>query len=132
MKNVQKKVINEIGAIKHLQIFYPSLKQEIAKLSEQNNFAGIIQTTVNYMKSLLQESKINVVNHKIKMMDWLYRNGTQSVRQILENLFVRSFRSFKKQTDVHQWKALYQCMPLTFQKIYVRQTRMDEVLFKKH
>ncbi|WP_435524387.1 DUF7674 family protein [Chryseobacterium indoltheticum] len=73
-------------------------KRKSCKLSAQDNFAGIIQTTVDHLKNLLQESKINIVNHNIKMMDWLYRNGTQNVKQIIENLFVRSFRSFKKQT----------------------------------
>lgn len=132
MKNIEKKVINESGAIEHLKIFYPSLQNEIVQLSAQNNFAGIIQTTVDHMKNLLKESKINIVNHNIKMMDWLYRNGTKTVKQMIENLFVRSFRSFKKQTDVNQWNLLYQYMPVNFQRIYVKQTKMDEVLFKRH
>ncbi|SFT33699.1 hypothetical protein SAMN05421857_0133 [Chryseobacterium formosense] len=132
MKIIEKKVINESGAIEHLKIFYPSLQNEIVQLSAQNNFAGIIQTTVDHMKNLLKESKINIVNHNIKMMDWLYRNGTKTVKQMIENLFVRSFRSFKKQTDINQWNLLYQYMPLSFQRIYVKQTKMDEVLFKRH
>lgn len=132
MKNIEKKVINEDGAIEHLKVFYPSLQNEIEKLSVQNNFAGVIQTTVDHLKNLLQESKINIVNHNIKMMGWLYRNGTNTVKQMIENLFVRSFRSFKKQTDTHQWNILYQYMPVSFQKIYVKQTKMDEVLFKRH
>ncbi|MFL9833867.1 DUF7674 family protein [Chryseobacterium terrae] len=132
MKNIEKKEINENGAIEHLKVFYPTLQQEIGQLSAQNNFAGVIQATVNHLKNLLQQSKINIVNHNIKMMDWLYRNGTQNVKQIIENLFVRSFRSFKKQTDIHQWNVLYQYMPVSFQKIYVKQSKMDEILFKRH
>lgn len=132
MKIIEKKVINESGAIEHLKVFYPSLQNEIVQLSAQNNFAGIIQTTVDHLKNLLKESKINIVNHNIKMMDWLYRNGTKTVKQMIENLFVRSFRSFKKQTDINQWNILYQYMPLSFQRIYVKQTKMDEVLFKRH
>ncbi|MFC7347762.1 hypothetical protein ACFQO9_13635 [Chryseobacterium zhengzhouense] len=132
MKNIEKKVINESGAIEHLKVFYPSLQKEIVQLSAQNNFAGIIQTTVDHLKNLLKESKINIVNHNIKMMDWLYRNGTKNVKQIIENLFVRSFRSFKKQTDTNQWNLLYQYMPVSFQRIYDKQNKMDEVLFKRH
>lgn len=132
MKNIEKKVINESGAIEHLKVFYPSLQKEIVQLSAQNNFAGIIQTTVDHLKNLLKESKINIVNHNIKMMDWLYRNGTKNVKQIIENLFVRSFRSFKKQTDTNQWNLLYQYMPVSFQRIYVKQNKMDKVLFKRH
>ncbi|MBD8080847.1 hypothetical protein IC610_00260 [Chryseobacterium sp. GCR10] len=132
MKNMELKTINENAAIEHLKVFYPTIQNEIVQLSAQDNFAGVIQATVNHLKSLLQESKINIVNHNIKMMDWIYRNGTNTVQQIIENLFVRSFRSFKKQTDLHQWNILYQFMPVNFQKIYVKQTKMDEILFKKH
>ncbi|SUX48569.1 DUF7674 family protein [Chryseobacterium indoltheticum] len=132
MKNIEKKVINEDGAIEHLKVFYPTLQQEIVQLSAQNNFAGAIQATINHMKNLLQESKINIVNHNIKMMGWLYINGTQTVKQIIENLFVRSFTSFKKQTDTHQWNILYQYMPVSFQRIYVKQVKMDEILFNRH
>lgn len=131
MKNMEVKTINENAAIEHLKVFYPTIQHEIVQLSAQDNFAGVIQATVNHLKNLLQESKISIVNHNIKMMDWIYRNGTKTVKQIIENLFVRSFKSFKKQTDLHQWNILYHYMPLNFQKIYVKQTKMDEKLFKK-
>lgn len=131
MTNSKTVVINENLATKHLQSIYPTIKNEITQLSSQNNFAGVIQATVNQMKILLQESKINIVNRNIKLMDWLYRNGTQNVQLLIENLFVRSFNSFKKQTDEQQWQFLYQYMPVKFQEIYVKQTRFDEIMFKK-
>ncbi|WP_407405110.1 hypothetical protein [Chryseobacterium sp.] len=131
MTNNKTVVINEELATQHLQSIYPSIKNEITQLSSQNNFAGIIQATVNEIKILLQESKVCIVNRNIKMMDWLYRNGTQNVQLLIENLFVRSFNSFKKQSDVQQWQFLYQYMPVKFQEIYVKQTRVDEILFKK-
>ena len=128
---MEMKTINENAAIEHLKVFYPTIQNEIVQLSAQDNFAGVIQATVNHLKNLLQQSKINIVNHNMKMMDWLYRNGTQNVQLLIENLFVRSFNSFKKQTDEHQWKFLYQYMPVKFQEIYVKQTRFDAILFKK-
>lgn len=131
MTNNKALVIDEELATQHLQTLYPSIKNEITQLSSQNNFAGIIQATVNQIKVLLQESKVCIVNRNIKMMDWLYRNGTQNVQLLIENLFVRSFNSFKKQTDVQQWQFLYQYMPVKFQEIYIKQTRVDEILFKK-
>lgn len=131
MTNNKALVIDEELATQHLQTLYPSIKNEITQLSSQNNFAGIIQATVNQIKVLLQESKVCIVNRNIKMMDWLYRNGTQNVQLLIENLFVRSFNSFKKQTDIQQWQFLYQYMPVNFQEIYIKQTRVDEILFKK-
>ena len=76
MKNFEADTINETQAIEHLKIFYPTIQNEIAQLSAQNNFPAIIQSTVDYLKVLLQESKINIVNRNIKMMEWLYKNGT--------------------------------------------------------
>lgn len=131
MKNSETKTINEDLATEHLKMFYPAIQNEITLLSAQNNFAGIIQATINYLKVLLQESKINIVNHNIKMMGWLYRNGTHNVQNLIENLFVRSFRSFKKQTDTNQWNILYQYMPPKFQEIYVEQQRKDKIFFGK-
>jgi len=132
MKNFEADTINETQAIEHLKIFYPSIQNEIAKLSAQNNFPGIIQSTVDYLKVLLQESKINVVNRNIKMMEWLYKRGTFNVKHIIENLFIRSFGSLKKHTDNQQWTILYQYMPIEFQQIYLNQTKLDEMMFKKN
>lgn len=131
MTNVEMHAINENAAIEHLKIFYPSLQKEINLLSAQNNFAGVIQSTVDYLKVLLRESKINIVNRNIKMMEWLYKNGTLHVKHIIENLFIRSFGSFRKLTDTQQWNILYQYMPIEFQQIYHNQTRLDEIMFKK-
>ncbi|WP_228446786.1 hypothetical protein [Chryseobacterium sp. 3008163] len=95
MKNFEADTINETQAIEHLKIFYPSIQNEISQLSAQNNFPGIIQSTVDYLKVLLKESKINIVNRNIKMMEWIYKNGTFNVKHIIENLFIRSFGSLK-------------------------------------
>lgn len=132
MKNFEADTINETQAIEHLKIFYPSIQNEITILSTQNNFPGIIQSTVDYLKILLQESKINVVNHNIKMMEWIYKRGTFNVKHIIENLFIRSFGSLKKHIDHQQWNILYEYMPIEFQQIYLNQTKLDEMMFKKN
>lgn len=131
MKNAEMTEINENLATEHLKILYPSLQNEITELSAQNNFAGIIQSTVDYLKVLLKESKINVVNRNINVMEWIYKNGTSGVKSIIENLFVRSFGSLKKQSNANQWNLVYQYMPVKFQQIYLNQTRLDEIMFKK-
>jgi hypothetical protein len=105
MMNVQMQTINQKIAIEYLKFFYPPLRNEITQLSVQDNFAGVIQATINYLKDLLLESKINIIAHQIKLMDWIYRNGNSYVRDVIENLFVRSFESFKstkRQTCSHQ------------------------------
>ena len=128
---VQMQTINQKIAVEYLKFFYPPLRNEITQLSVQDNFAGIIQATVNYLKNLLQESKINIIAHHIKLMDWLYRNGNSYVRTMIENLFVRSFESFKKHAKIQHWKLLYQYMPVSFQIIYNEQQKQDQMYFGK-
>ncbi|AYZ13337.1 hypothetical protein V2E39_20230 [Chryseobacterium arthrosphaerae] len=131
MMKVQMQTINQKIAVEYLKFFYPPLRNEITQLSVQDNFAGIMQATVNYLKNLLQESKINIIAHHIKLMDWIYRNGNSYVRTMIENLFVRSFESFKKHAKIQHWKLLYQYMPVSFQIIYNEQQKQDQMYFGK-
>ncbi|MET3035715.1 hypothetical protein ABXT08_06420 [Chryseobacterium sp. NRRL B-14859] len=131
MMKVQMQTINQKIAVEYLKFFYPPLRNEIAQLSVQDNFAGVIQATINYLKNLLQESKINIIAHHIKLMDWIYRNGNSYVRTVIENLFVRSFESFKKHAKIQHWKLLYQYMPVSFQIIYNEQQKQDQIFFGK-
>lgn len=129
--NGQMKTINQKIATEYLKFFYPPLRNEINQLSTQGNFAGIMQATINYLKDLLQESKINLIAHHIKLMDWIYRNGNSYVRDMIENLFVRSFESFKKHAKIQHWKLLYEYMPVSFQLIYNDQQKQDKIFFGK-
>lgn len=131
MKTVENKVINENLAIEHLKKLYPSIKIQITEIFSQNNFAGVIQAIVNHIKTLLQEYKINLVNRSMRTMHWLYNNGNPTIKNVIENLFVRSFASFKKHVDKLQWVFLYQYMPKKFREIYVTQTICDKIMFKK-
>ncbi|WP_345200400.1 DUF7674 family protein [Chryseobacterium ginsengisoli] len=131
MMNVQMKTINQKIAIEYLKFFYPPLRTEITQLSGQDNFAGIMQAIVNYLKNLLQESKVNIIAHHIKLMDMIYKIGDSYVKDMIENLFVRSFESFKKHAKISHWKLLYQYMPITFQVIYNDQRKQDRVFFGK-
>ncbi|UHO39255.1 hypothetical protein H5J24_03795 [Chryseobacterium capnotolerans] len=131
MMKVQMQTINQKIAVEYLKFFYPRLRNEIIQLSGQDNFAGIMQATVNYLKGLLKESKINIIAHHIKLMDGLYRNGNSYVRTMIENIFVRSFESFKKHAKIAHWKLLYQYMPVSFQIIYNEQQKQDQIYFGK-
>lgn len=128
---MQMQTINKKIAVEYLKFFYPPIRNEITQLSAQNNFAGIIQATVNYLKNLLHESKINIVAYHIKLMEWIYRNGNSYVRDMIENLFVRSFKSFKKHSKNRQWNIIYQYMPVRFQELYLKQLKQDEIFFSK-
>ncbi|WP_273140722.1 hypothetical protein [uncultured Chryseobacterium sp.] len=100
-------------------------------MSSQDNFAGIMQATINYLKKLLHESKVNIIAHHIKLMEMIYKGGDSYVKDMIENLFVRSFESFKKHAKISHWKLLYQYMPVTFQVIYNDQRKQDKIFFGK-
>ncbi|WP_426278974.1 DUF7674 family protein [Chryseobacterium sp. S-02] len=117
--------------MEYLKFFYPPLRNEITQLSLQDNFAGVIQATINYLRRLLQESKVNIIAHHIKLMDMIYKNGDSYVKSIIENIFVRSFESFKKHGKIQHWKLLYQNMPVSFQVIYNEQRKQDRIFFGK-
>jgi len=126
-----KTSVNQKTAAEYLKFFYPKLRIEIAELSLKGNFAGIIQSTVNYLRSLWLESKTNIIAHQIKLMHRIYKNGDEYVKDIIENVFVRSFSNFKKHGKISQWKVLYQNMPVSFQLIYNEQRKQDRILFGK-
>ncbi|HAO06198.1 hypothetical protein [Chryseobacterium urinae] len=131
MMNVQMPTIDQKIASEYLKFFYPPLRTEITQLSTQDNFAGIMQATINYLKKLLHESKVNIIAHHIKLMEMIYKGGDSYVKDMIENLFVRSFESFKKHAKISHWKLLYQYMPVTFQVIYNDQRKQDKIFFGK-
>ncbi len=131
MMNVQMPTIDQKIASEYLKFFYPPLRTEITQLSIQDNLAGIMQATINYLKKLLHESKVNIIAHHIKLMEMIYKGGDSYVKDMIENLFVRSFESFKKHAKISHWKLLYQYMPVTFQVIYNDQRKQDKIFFGK-
>ncbi|MCX8525265.1 hypothetical protein OF897_15195 [Chryseobacterium formosus] len=122
------KEINRITAAEYMKVFYPSIRNEITELSVQNNFPGIIQVAIDNMKSLSQNSKIQKISISIKRIYWIYKNGNSYIRYIIENLFVRSFESLRKNLQPQQWKFLYQEIPGDFQKIHSSQSKLDKEL----
>lgn len=88
--------INQKKTVEYLKAFYPDIKNEITNLSDRNNFAGIMQTTVDHMKDLLEQTKIQSVIRNLKRMDWIYKRGNSYVRYLIENIFIRSFESLKR------------------------------------
>lgn len=131
MTNAPMQTINQKTATEYLKFFYAPLRSEIIQLSVQDNFAGIIQSTINYLKSLLQEAKVNIIAHHIMLMEMIYKSGDSYVKDMIENLFVRSFESFKKRAKIAQWKLLYRYMPVSFQMIYNDQQKQDKIFFGK-
>ena len=120
--------INQKQTVEYLKTFYPDIKNEITSLADRNNFAGIMQTTVDHLKNLLGQAKIQSVIRNVKRMDWIYRRGNSYVRYLIENIFIRSFESLRRKASPQQWKFLYQEIPSDFHHIYLEQTSKDHQL----
>lgn len=120
--------INRLTAVEYLKIFFPSVRKEIVILAEQNNFPGVLQVAVDDIKLLTQNSNVQKISISIKKMFWIYKNGNSYIRYIIENLFVRSFESLRKNLKPQQWKFLYQEIPKDFQNVYREQTKKDQDL----
>lgn len=123
--------INQKKTVEYLKAFYPDIRNEITNLSDRNNFAGIMQTTVDHMKDLLEQTKIQSVIRNVKRMDWIYKRGNSYVRYLIENIFIRSFESLKRKTNPQQWRFLFQEIPADFKNIYMEQTRKDHQLINR-
>ena len=121
-------LINRNKAAKYFANYYPEIKEEIRFLSLRKNFAGIIQSIINYLFHLLEQSKQIIVVSKIKEMGWLYTRGNNDVKDLIENLFVRSFRAMQKRCSPAEWNFILEKCPIAFQNIYQNQINKDQQL----
>ncbi|NQD71600.1 hypothetical protein HP439_12795 [Sphingobacterium shayense] len=110
--------INENAASFYLAYHYGEIKEEISKLSDHKNFAGIFQAIVNHINLLLSKGQIEKIGTKIKFIGWLYKRGNVYVKEIIENLFVRSFAGMKRRCTAEQWIYIYQLIPSNLKSIY--------------
>lgn len=120
--------INQKSTVEYLKTFYPAIQSQITELSERNNFAGIMQTTVDQLKNLLEQAKIQSVIRNIRRMNWIYLRSNSYVRYIIENIFIRSFDSLERKATPQQWKFVYQEIPADFRAIYLNQNQKDKQL----
>jgi len=123
--------INQKKTVEYLKVLYPDIRNEITTLSDRNNFAGIMQTTVDHLRNLLSQAKIQSVIRNVKRMSWIYKRGNSYVRYIIENIFIRSFERLRRKSSPQQWKFLYQEIPTDFKNIYMEQTRKDHQLINR-
>ncbi|MFU1855750.1 hypothetical protein ACK8HY_01905 [Sphingobacterium sp. NGMCC 1.201703] len=114
--------INEQSASQYLADHYGEIKEEINDLSSRRNFAGIFQAIVNHINYLLSNGQVEKIGSRLKYMGWLYRRGNEQVRNIIENLFVRSFRGMKRRCTSEEWIYMYQQIPKNLKQIYLLQS----------
>ncbi|WP_312191814.1 hypothetical protein [Sphingobacterium sp.] len=115
------KKINEQSAGQYLADHYGEIKEEINHLSSHRNIAGIFQAIVNHSNYLLANGQIEKIGIRLKYIGWLYKRGNEQVCDLIENLFVRSFRGMKRRCTSEQWIYMYQHIPKNLKQIYLLQ-----------
>lgn len=113
--------LNKSRASHYLAIRYPEIKDEIYKLSFHQNFAGVLQAIVNYLKDLISQEKIKTTSRLIRTVGWVYFRGDQYMKDIIEHLFVRSLEGIRKRCTAEQWNFLFKRFPIPFRRIYLIQ-----------
>lgn len=116
--------INENKATDYITAYYKEIHDEIRQLSSRENFAGILQAAVNFLKLLLTNGQIQKIGDRIKVMGWLHKRGNDYVKFIIENLFVRSFDGMKRRCTTVEWNNLYKGIPVALKKVYIAQNAL--------
>lgn len=113
--------ITPLRASCYLGSRFLEIKSEIRSLSKYNNFPGVLQAIVNNLKELITQGKVKTVSRRIRFVAWVYINGDQYIKYIVENLFIRSFKGIHKQCTENQWQLLYKNLPKPFKTVYQEQ-----------
>lgn len=101
----------------------PEVKDEIGRLSSRDNIAGAMQIVVTYVREMLQNHRVTKANWCIAFVGWLYLKGNEGVREIIENVFVRSFNGMRRLCSPAEWVIIQQRMPATLYAVFVFQNR---------
>ena len=123
--------INEQSASQFLANHYDEIKEEINDLSTRRNMAGIFQAIVNHINYLLANGQIEKIGIRLKYIGWLYKRGNEQICNLIENLFVRSFRGMKRRCTTEQWIYMYQHVPRNLKQIYLLQDKNCNLITQK-
>lgn len=99
----------------------PEVQEEVNRLSSRDNIAGAIQIVITFMKDMLHVHNLSRVSWSMMFMGWLYGRGDSRLKELIENLFVRSFNSMKRHCDPQEWYMVQKKMPFSLRKVYAYQ-----------
>ena len=122
--------ITPLRASAYLGCRFSEIKVEIRSLSKYRNFPGVLQAVVNNLKQLVVQGRVKAVSQRIGFVYWVYMNGDQYIRYIVENLFVRSFNGIQKRATTEQWNFIYKKIPLPFKAVYTQQYQPQLIKIK--
>lgn len=101
----------------------PDVRDEIDHLQAKENIAGVMQVVATYAKDMLRAKHFAKVSRCMRLVGWLYGRGNVFVRDIIANVFVRSFNGMRNLCDQREWMQLREAMPSNLYSVYVLQNR---------
>lgn len=120
-KNMETINQNELSYIVANEL--PEVQEEIDHLRSKENIAGVMQIVATYAKDMLRAKHFNKVSRCIRLVGWLYGRGNDAVRDIIANVFVRSFNGMRGLCSQWEWIKLRERMPANLYSVYVHQNR---------
>lgn len=99
----------------------PEVTLEITKPTTKKNPAAVIQGVVNYLRDRLALHEIAKVRYTMAFMGWVYARSEDKARELVENLFVRSFNSLKRHCSGFEWEEIESSIPQRLYTIYLLQ-----------
>ncbi|MCL4639006.1 MULTISPECIES: DUF7674 family protein [Olivibacter] len=98
----------------------PEIKREISELSREN-LAGALQVVVSYIRDRITVHEIAKVIYSISLVGWIYNCGNERVKDLIENLFVRSFNGMRKLCSQYEWGLIEKRIPIKLLTVYTKQ-----------
>lgn len=102
----------------------PEVKNEIGKLSSKENIAATLQIVVTYTREMLTRHQVAKVNYCMALMGWIYSLGNEPIRDLIENLFVRSFNGMRSLCRPKEWNEIQSRIPTRLYTVYMAQNEI--------
>lgn len=99
----------------------PEIKSEIGRLSSKENIAATLQIVVTYTREMLTRRQVAKVNYCMALMGWIYNLGNEPIRDLIENLFVRSFNGMRSLCLPNEWDQIQSRIPVKLYNVYMVQ-----------
>lgn len=115
------KKLNYVRASYYIAQHFSEIRKEVIQLKRQRNFAGVLQALINHLRELHTSGDLELVSRHINYLGRIHAKGNAYVQYLMENLFVRSLRSFQRLAAPAVWQQLYSKMPKLFIAIYEQQ-----------
>jgi hypothetical protein len=110
--------INQVELPEIIAQEIPEIKSEIGRLSSKENIAATLQVVVTYTREMLTRHQVAKVNYCMALMGWIYNLGNEPIRDLIENLFVRSFNGMRSLCRPNEWDQIQSRMPAKLYMVY--------------